>query len=441
MNSRTLRLKELVDSILEDCVSGRVGVRGEAWALRYGEKRAAGALWPPAAEEGGRLTPYNFLAFADRCLCEILWEYNLENMREGRFSGPLAGWLAGRCRYREKIYKKIKARGAATKNMMWLLSASTVDRLVLLLTHSCQLRCDYCTVAKYKADIAPPVMKKACDLLLASGKDKLQLQFFGGEPLLRFGLLRRACDYLEPRAARAGKTVGLGVTTNGLALDAEKLDFFEERGVSLEVSCDGRRGEHLAGRKSLSGNSVRDYERLITNLELLRKREIEYKVIMVVTPESLGRMRRNYEYLAGAGHRSIQVNYALGSFWGQREAGKFLAELAVLNRSSRKRFGTGLVNSRLVRREPVALNSELSCDCDGVLYRETGLCIERDFAAMKERFRAGSVFNWKPDLCTLGNTQFDNFYMLTMAYARSKELMKLVMNNVGFGRRLMGLRS
>ena len=88
----------------------------------------------------------------------------------------------------------------------------------------------------------------------------------------------------------------------------------------------------------------------------------------------------------------------------------------------------------------MALNSELSCDCDGVLYRETGLCIERDFAAMKERFRVGSVFEGELGVPTLGNTPFDNFYMLTTAYAGSK-FMKLVMNNVGFGRRIAALRS
>ena len=277
MKARTLILKDLVDSMLEDCLSGRVEVRGEAWALPPGAARASGALWPPSSEEGGSLTPYNFLAFADRCLYELLWEHNLHNLRGGCSGGPPDAWFARWFRYREKIYKKIAARGKPGKDLMWLLSGSSADRLVLLLTHSCQLRCSYCTVAKYPADITMPVVKKACDLLLACGKDKLWLHFFGGEPLLRFGLLSRACDHLKLRAARSGKQVGLGVTTNGLALDGEKLDFLEERGVNVEVSCDGEEGEHLRGRRSLSGNSLRDHAKVIAGLDSLRKRDINIR--------------------------------------------------------------------------------------------------------------------------------------------------------------------
>jgi hypothetical protein len=59
---------------------------------------------------------------------------------------------------------------------------------------------------------------------------------------------------------------------------------------------------------------------------------------------------------------------------------------------------------------------------------------------MKEYFSMGTVFDKGLDARALGNSQFDNFFMLTAASARSKKLKKLMMNNVGFGMAVAGLR-
>ncbi|OGS11523.1 MAG: hypothetical protein A2234_11295 [Elusimicrobia bacterium RIFOXYA2_FULL_58_8] len=443
MNIKVQHLKKLADSILDDCVEGRVAVLGESWAYRAAGRRPAGALWPPPEGGGGPVTPSNCLALVDRCLLEILWEHTSRKNRGVRaaYRRKLGLWLARRFRYREKIYKNLKPDVTGKNRFVnWLCSGSSVDRLVLLLTHSCQLRCAYCTVAKYPADSSFPVIRRACDLLLDGERKQVYLQFFGGEPLLRFDLLKRAVEYGRLRAGARGKTISFSLTTNGLALDAEKLDFLEKNGFSVEVSCDGDEKENGISRPALAGDIGNAHKRLVRNLDVLKKRKIKYKVIMVVTQENLSRMRRNYGYLSAAGHKSIQVNYALGKLWRKESTARFFSEITRISGGAQKLARSQLVNYTPDRREPVALNSELSCDCDGVLYRETGLCIERDFKIMKERFRVGSVFDGRIEPRILGNTQFDNFFMLTKAYGRSKRLSEIVMNNVGFGRALDALR-
>ena len=423
------RLVEFVDSVLGDCAAGRVSVSGEDW----GGRTAGGAA---------KLTPANCLPLVDRCLLELLWRQNLADLGAGRAAGtgPLAPWLAGKYRYREKIAAGLRpGRAGGGRFRYWLLDGARADRLVLLLTHACQLRCSYCIIGKYPAQAGRRAVKGACDLLLSSERKAVWLQFFGGEPLLQFDLLRYASDYLLRRAAAAGRTAGLGLTTNGLALDAAKLAFIKSRGIFVEVSCDGAEADCAAARALRCGAYAPAYRRLVANLDSLRKSGIPYRVIMVVTPGNVGRMEANYGVLAGLGHRAIQVNYALGMTWSGKDAGRFAAGLAACGRLSRS-AGAEFVNYSEPRREPVALNSELYCDCDGTLYRETGLCVESDFEAVKERFRAGSVLGGA-DMNTLGNTQFDNLYMITSAYGSSRKRMELVMNNAALGMRLAARRA
>ena len=64
-------------------------------------------------------------------------------------------------------------------------------RLVLLITHNCQLRCKYCRVRKFPASMSETTLFKAIDLLFTFNRRDLELQFFGGEPLLEFDLIKK----------------------------------------------------------------------------------------------------------------------------------------------------------------------------------------------------------------------------------------------------------
>ena len=131
------------------------------------------------------------------------------------------------------------------------------------------------------------------------------------------------------------------------------------------------------------------------------------------------------------GHRRIQINYALGRHWTDAQAGALRESMdraAILAR----RLGAELVNLTVKRREPVVLNSELTVDCDGTVYRETGVCLEEDFQEMKKRFRVADVRN-AGLFETYGATPFDNFAILASAYGRGG-MRRTLLSNLELGR-------
>ncbi|HOQ25005.1 MAG TPA: thioether cross-link-forming SCIFF peptide maturase [Bacillota bacterium] len=120
--------------------------------------------------------------------------------------------------------------------------------LCLHLAHDCQLRCRYCFAGggAYAGDrslMTPEVGRAAVDLLVAGSgeKDQLEIDFFGGEPLLNRTLLYELVAYGEDRAKQAGKRLHFTLTTNTLELDREVLDFLRAHRMGLVLSLDGRR--------------------------------------------------------------------------------------------------------------------------------------------------------------------------------------------------------
>ena len=87
------------------------------------------------------------------------------------------------------------------------------------------------------------VALKAVDMLIAkSGSVKnLEMDFFGGEPLMNFDVLRQTVSYAKEQAQKAGKIFKFTCTTNGLLLDREKSDYLNEEMDNVVLSLDGRR--------------------------------------------------------------------------------------------------------------------------------------------------------------------------------------------------------
>jgi sulfatase maturation enzyme AslB (radical SAM superfamily) len=81
-------------------------------------------------------------------------------------------------------------------------------------------------------------LKRAVDLLARSDQPSLVMNFFGGEPLLEFELIRMAVVYAESVLPRQA-VCQFGLCTNGKLLDGEKLEFLDSRGIDVQLSFDG----------------------------------------------------------------------------------------------------------------------------------------------------------------------------------------------------------
>ncbi|NMB34868.1 MAG: thioether cross-link-forming SCIFF peptide maturase [Firmicutes bacterium] len=149
------------------------------------------------------------------------------------------------------------------------LFSTGVRALCLFITHSCNLGCRYCFTQRDPGERAshmtPEVGKKAVDFLLAQeGGVRREIDFFGGEPLLNFSVVREIVDYARENAPLRGLEFDFTLTTNATLLDDEKIDFLNREDINVILSLDGRPAIQNRMRSYRDGRG--SYERTVQNI-------------------------------------------------------------------------------------------------------------------------------------------------------------------------------
>lgn len=139
-------------------------------------------------------------------------------------------------------------------------SAPIVKALCLHMAHDCNLRCGYCFAdsGAYGGErglMTEEAGKAAIDFLIsASGHRRhIEVDFFGGEPLLNRKLCQTLTAYGKAVAEAAGKTLKCTLTTNGVLLDEETRNWLNENDVDAVLSLDGRPAVHDRMRPFANG--------------------------------------------------------------------------------------------------------------------------------------------------------------------------------------------
>jgi len=140
-----------------------------------------------------------------------------------------------------------------------------VKALCLHVAHDCNLRCRYCfggtgTFGGDRSLMSYEVGKAALDFLFeASGKRQhIEVDYFGGEPLMNFEVVRKLVLYGRDESRRRGKVLLQTLTTNGVLLAGEILDFLNREEVALVLSLDGRKEVHDRMRPSANNKGSYD---------------------------------------------------------------------------------------------------------------------------------------------------------------------------------------
>ncbi len=140
-----------------------------------------------------------------------------------------------------------------------------VKALCLHICHDCNLRCKYCFADEGAYHAAREMMpfgtaKTAIDFLLRESGDRttLEVDFFGGEPLMNLDVVKQTVYYAKEEAAKRGKRFLFTTTTNGLLLNDETIKFFNEEMENVVLSLDGRKEVHDAVRKTPNGKGSFD---------------------------------------------------------------------------------------------------------------------------------------------------------------------------------------
>jgi uncharacterized protein len=133
--------------------------------------------------------------------------------------------------------------------------STQVTNMAIYITDRCNLRCTYCYEAgrchrEQRGHMDRDTARRAADFLLAqAGPGKAcTVQFFGGEPLLNFTLLKFIVRYCAEKGRELDKRVAFTIDTNGTLLHGEIVDFCSAEGISVAVSIDGPKRVHDRAR-------------------------------------------------------------------------------------------------------------------------------------------------------------------------------------------------
>ena len=191
--------------------------------------------------------------------------------------------------------------------------SNEVKALCIHICHDCNLRCRYCFADEGAYHSAREFMseetaKKAIDFLISnSGNRKvLEVDFFGGEPLMCLQTIKNVVAYARAEAAKVGKKFLFTTTTNALLLNDDAIEFFNAEMENVVLSLDGRKEVHDAIRKTVNGKGSFDY--VIGNIKKFVKSrgDKHYYVRGTFTAKNLD-FSKDVLFLADNGFDSISM--------------------------------------------------------------------------------------------------------------------------------------
>ena len=151
-------------------------------------------------------------------------------------------------------------------------SAGVIKALCLHVAHTCNLNCSYCFASQGKYHGERAIMsletgKRALDFLIenSAGRTNLEVDFFGGEPLMNFDMIKELVAYARVREKQAGKNFRFTLTTNGVLVDDDVIDFANREMSNVVLSLDGRKEVHDRFRVDFAGNG--SWEKIVPKFQ------------------------------------------------------------------------------------------------------------------------------------------------------------------------------
>ncbi len=151
-------------------------------------------------------------------------------------------------------------------------TAGVVKALCLHVAHTCNLNCEYCFASqgKYNGDRAVMSFetgKRALDFLIenSGSRKNLEVDFFGGEPLMNWDVVKKLVMYARSIEKEHNKNFRFTLTTNGVLVDDEVIEFSNKEMSNVVLSLDGRKEIHDAYRVDYNG--VGSWEKIVPKFQ------------------------------------------------------------------------------------------------------------------------------------------------------------------------------
>ena len=144
-------------------------------------------------------------------------------------------------------------------------TSGVLKALCLHIAHSCNLNCSYCFASQgryhgERALMSYETGKRALDFLVENSgtRRNLEVDFFGGEPLMNFDVVKKLVEYARNIEKEKNKNFRFTLTTNGVLIDDDVIDFANREMSNVVLSLDGRREVHDRFRVDYSGRGSFD---------------------------------------------------------------------------------------------------------------------------------------------------------------------------------------
>ncbi len=153
-------------------------------------------------------------------------------------------------------------------------TSGVIKALCLHIAHTCNLNCSYCFASqgKYHGDrglMSFEVGKRALDFLVENSgtRRNLEVDFFGGEPLMNFDVVKQLVEYARSIEKEKNKNFRFTLTTNGMLIDDDVIDFANREMSNVVLSLDGRKDIHDRFRVDYAGKG--SWDRIVPKFQKL----------------------------------------------------------------------------------------------------------------------------------------------------------------------------
>lgn len=194
-----------------------------------------------------------------------------------------------------------------------LTKYSSIKAMCLNITHDCNLACKYCFASggDYHAKrelMSFETAKASIDFLVSASKSRrnLEVDFFGGEPLMNFEVVKQTVRYARSIEEQSGKNFRFTITTNAMLIDDDVIDFCNAEMKNVVLSMDGRKEVNDDHRPTRGGGG--SYDRIVPKIQKMAasRGTRDFYVRGTYTSDNLD-FASDVEHMAKLGLKSLSV--------------------------------------------------------------------------------------------------------------------------------------
>jgi len=202
-----------------------------------------------------------------------------------------------------------------------LTTNKEIRRFKVAINTACPLRCEYCFIDKDSGEVVSwEAVQGLVKFMLSSPGQVKKLLIYGGEPFLKFDLVKDIALFARGEAEKAGKDLDLSICTSaGLPIKREQLEFLRDMRFFCSVSIDGDAATHDEHRKMKGGAG--SWEKAAKQLPLIidtigKRRAM---AIQCVHPDNVEKMLDNFQKLVTMGFENVEVEVIHGFGWKEKK--------------------------------------------------------------------------------------------------------------------------